>query len=34
MEKKGVFQLAEELGFSIVNLEEIAPEGCDLPPKN
>lgn len=27
MEKKGIFLLADELGFSIVNLEEIGPEG-------
>ena len=27
MEKKGIFKLAEELGFSIVNLEEVGPEG-------
>jgi uncharacterized protein (DUF362 family) len=27
MEKKGVFRLAEELGFNIVNLEEAGPEG-------
>ncbi len=27
MEKKGIFDLAEELGFNIVNLEELGPEG-------
>ena len=27
MEKKGIFGLAQELGFSIVNLEELGPEG-------
>ncbi len=27
MDKKGIPQLAEELGFSIVNLEEMGPEG-------
>ncbi|MBE0430802.1 MAG: DUF362 domain-containing protein [Dehalococcoidia bacterium] len=27
MEKKGVFKLAQELGFDIVNLEEMGPEG-------
>jgi len=27
MEKKGIFPLAQELGFSIVNLEEVGPEG-------
>ncbi|MBM2825735.1 MAG: hypothetical protein HW402_1399 [Dehalococcoidales bacterium] len=27
MEKKGIFKLAEELGFGILNLEEMAPEG-------
>jgi uncharacterized protein (DUF362 family) len=27
MEKKGIFKLAQELGFSIVNLEEVGPEG-------
>lgn len=27
MEKKGIFRLAEELGFSVVNLEEVGPEG-------
>jgi uncharacterized protein (DUF362 family) len=27
MEKKGIFKLARELGFSIVNLEEVGPEG-------
>ena len=27
MEKKGVFQLARELGFDILNLEEMGPEG-------
>jgi uncharacterized protein (DUF362 family) len=27
MEKKGTFGLAQELGFSIVNLEEVGPEG-------
>jgi uncharacterized protein (DUF362 family) len=26
MEKKGIFKLAQELGFSIVNLEELGPE--------
>ncbi len=27
MEKKGIFSLAKELGFAIVNLEEMAPHG-------
>ncbi len=27
MEKKGIFDLAKELGFDIVNLEELGPEG-------
>ncbi|MDH4067587.1 MAG: DUF362 domain-containing protein [Dehalococcoidia bacterium] len=27
MEKKGIFRLAEELGFSVVNLEEVGPVG-------
>jgi uncharacterized protein (DUF362 family) len=27
MEKKGIFKLAQELGFSIVNLEEVGSEG-------
>jgi uncharacterized protein (DUF362 family) len=27
MEKKGIFGLAQELGFNIVNLEELGPEG-------
>jgi len=27
MEKKGIFQLARELGFDILNLEEMGPEG-------
>ncbi len=27
MEKKGVFDLAKELGFEIINLQEMAPEG-------
>ena len=27
MEKKGVFDLAEELGFDIVNLQELGPDG-------
>jgi len=27
MEKKGIFELAQELDFSIVNLEELGPEG-------
>jgi uncharacterized protein (DUF362 family) len=27
MEKKGIFKLAQELGFSILNLEEVGPEG-------
>ena len=27
MEKKGIFALAQELGFSIVNLEEVGPDG-------
>jgi uncharacterized protein (DUF362 family) len=27
MEKKGIFQLAQELGFSVLNLEEMGPEG-------
>jgi len=27
MEKKGIFDMAEELGFDIVNLEELGPDG-------
>jgi uncharacterized protein (DUF362 family) len=27
MEKKGIFDLARELGFTVVNLEELGPEG-------
>lgn len=27
MEKKGIFKLAQELGFDILNLEEVGPEG-------
>ena len=27
MEKKGIFHLAQELGFSVVNLQELEPEG-------
>ena len=27
MQKKGVFKLAQELGFNIINLDEIGPEG-------
>jgi uncharacterized protein (DUF362 family) len=27
MEKKGIFRLAQELGFNIVNLEDVGPEG-------
>lgn len=27
MEKKGIFRLAQELGFNILNLEEVSPEG-------
>ncbi|MFC1943308.1 DUF362 domain-containing protein [Chloroflexota bacterium] len=35
MEKKGIFDLAEELGFDIVNLEELGPEGwVHLHPKD
>jgi uncharacterized protein (DUF362 family) len=35
MEKKGVFSLAEELGFTVVNLEELGPEGwVHLNPKD
>ncbi len=35
MEKKGIFDLAEELGFDIVNLEELGPEGwIHLHPKD
>jgi uncharacterized protein (DUF362 family) len=34
MEKKGIFGLAQELDFSIVNLEELGPEGwCKVEPK-
>ncbi|MFC2060234.1 DUF362 domain-containing protein [Chloroflexota bacterium] len=34
MEKKGIFKLSEELGFSILNLEELGPEGwVQLRPK-
>ncbi len=35
MEKKGIFGLAEELGFDIINLEELDPEGwIHLHPKD
>ncbi|MFC2011084.1 DUF362 domain-containing protein [Chloroflexota bacterium] len=35
MERKGIFDLAEELGFVIVNLEELGPEGwVHLHPEN
>lgn len=35
MEKKGIFSLAEELGFEIINLEELGPEGwVHLHPKD
>ena len=35
MEKKGIFGLAKELGFEIINLEELGPEGWVLfKPKN
>ncbi len=35
IEQKGVFDLAEELGFDIINLEELGPEGwVHLHPKN
>lgn len=35
MEKKGIFDLAEELGFDIVNLQEMAPDGwIHLKPEN
>ena len=35
MEKKGIFELAEELDFDIINLEEIEPEGwVHLHPKD
>jgi len=35
MEKKGIFKLAEELGFDILNLQEIGPEGwIHFRPKN
>jgi len=35
MEKKGIFNLAEELGFDIVNLQELEPEGwAHLHPKD
>jgi uncharacterized protein (DUF362 family) len=27
MEKKGIFRLAQELGFNIINLEEVGSEG-------
>jgi uncharacterized protein (DUF362 family) len=27
MEKKGIYRLAQELGFNILNLEEVGPEG-------
>lgn len=30
MEKKGVFELAKELGFDIINLQEMGPEGWVL----
>jgi uncharacterized protein (DUF362 family) len=34
MEKKGIFKLAQELGFSILNLEEVGPEGwCKVEPR-
>ncbi len=35
MEKKGIFDLAKEIGFEIVNLEELGPEGwIQVNPKN
>lgn len=35
MEKKGIFDLAQKLGFNIVNLEELGPEGwVHLHPKD
>ncbi len=35
MEKKGIFDLAEELGFDIINLQELGPEGwVHLHPKD
>lgn len=35
MEKKGIFGLAQELGFEIINLEELGPEGwIHLHPKD
>ena len=35
MEKKGIFELAQELGFDVVNLEEVGPEGwVHLNPKD
>lgn len=35
MEKKGIFSLAQKLGFNIVNLEELGPEGwVHLHPKD
>ncbi|MFC1981600.1 DUF362 domain-containing protein [Chloroflexota bacterium] len=35
MEKKGIFKLSEELGFDIINLEELGPEGLvHLHPKD
>ncbi len=35
MEKKGIFDLAEELGFDILNLQELGPEGwVHLHPKD
>jgi uncharacterized protein (DUF362 family) len=35
MEKKGIFELAQELGFNIVNLEELGPEGWNkIEPKH
>ncbi len=35
MEKKGIFDLAQELGFDVVNLEELGPEGwVHLHPKD
>jgi len=35
MEKKGIFEMARELGFDVVNLEELGPEGwVHLHPKD
>jgi len=35
MEKKGIFDLAKELGFDVINLEELGPEGwVHLHPKD